>query len=323
MVSSILSAATANAGGSVGTLKIKCKPKAYISVDGSHASLKASSKVSIVVDAGIRRVSAVADGYLTEVVKVDVKPNKVVKLEIFLVKEGQNRNEMAKISGGEVEIGVAAGRIDWLVKQVGGKPKDYQEAQPLHTITVKSFSIDKYEVTNSRYQKFVKAKGYPVPKHWKYGEYPDGDEDYPVVEVTWKDAQAYCKWAKKRLPTEEEWERAARGNRDKAFSFGPKYKSGRANIAPANLGGPTITGRYERGATTDGCHDMSGNVWEWTASDWKLYPGSPAALAPGTEKMKVVRGGSYKDPAFMATVFSRHKLPADQAFPNVGFRCVR
>ena len=144
------------------------------------------------------------------------------------------------------------------------------------------FWIDKTPVTNTEYARFVVAAGHEPPQHWK-GKTPSQKiADHPVVYVTWRDAVAYAKWAGKRLPTEEEWEKAARGTDGREYPWGD-WKEGRCNSREAGIGTTTSVGRYSPGGDSPySCVDMAGNVWEWAASEWE----------EGSAR-RVLRGGSF------------------------------
>jgi serine/threonine protein kinase len=194
---------------------------------------------------------------------------------------------------------------------------------PAHQVTVKSLFIDTYEATNEDYAKFVQATGYNAPTTWRSGNYPAGAGRKPVTGVTWDDANSYCKWAGKRLPTEEEWEFAARGTDNRLYPWGNSWQQGSANANNASQGLVDV-GSF-KAASPVGVFDMVGNAWEWTASDFKAYPGGhlPANLPAG--ELKVIRGGSYESPKDYATTTYRTGWPARGArtYDQTGFRCVK
>ncbi len=318
-----LSASVLNVYAQVGKLKITCFPEALIFIDGQAALLGTTKKFEITVDAGPHTVTAEAPDYLMDEAKVDVYPDSRTTLHLSLVRADQDRSEMAAIPQGEYKIGLAAKRIKWVKKNIGGSEDDFKASVPKHTVKVKAFRIDKYEVTNKQYEKFIRAKNHKAPKGWRGDTYRRGQDDYPVVNVSWSDAAAYCKWKGKRLPTEAEWEIAAAGVKGLVFPWGRKFKQAYANTVEERFRSPTITGRYEKGVSKFDCYDMAGNVWEWTAGTYKPYPGSSLNMSEVEQNMRVVRGGSFKDKPFINTTVYRKGLKADGIFVNVGFRCAR
>jgi serine/threonine-protein kinase len=192
------------------------------------------------------------------------------------------------------------------------------DSKPRHSVEVKPFFIDIYEVTCEDYKKFVDS-GHVAPKTWVNGDYPAGSAKHPVTSVSWEDAVAYAQWAGKRLPTEEEWEFAARGKRGLLYPWGNKWKPGCAN-ADNTRSGLSDVGSYEC-ASPFGVQDLIGNAWEWTASNWIAYPGGRLANQPSGPQ-KVIRGGTWEsrpEEAATATYRVGFGEPGDQT----GFRCAK
>ena len=197
---------------------------------------------------------------------------------------------------------------------------------PQHTVTLDAFWIDRTEVTNRQYAACVAAGACPADhtpiSFQRLDYYEDLDfGDYPVIYVSWDDAQAFCRWAGKRLPTEAEWEKAARGLQSWLYPWGNELDLSRANAAGVR-GDPVRVGSYPSGASPYGVQDMAGNVAEWTA-DWyglRAYRDSPAAnpAGPATGTARVVRGGSWAfyNPDVRAT--GSHARPARR--PHRGHR---
>jgi len=184
------------------------------------------------------------------------------------------------------------------------------EKQPVY---VDAFYIDKYPVTNAEYAKFVEATGHPPPPNWEEtgGTCPPGMANHPVVFVNWFDAQDYAVWAGKRLLTETEWEKAARGTDGRVYPWGDEFNKVMCNASEAGIGGTTPLGKYSPyGDSPYGVGDMAGNVWEWTATDW----------APGSSS-KVQRGGSFVNRGSYARCAYRYLGVPEPRTPNVGFRC--
>ncbi|HUX76559.1 MAG TPA: SUMF1/EgtB/PvdO family nonheme iron enzyme [Anaerolineae bacterium] len=175
-------------------------------------------------------------------------------------------------------------------------------------IELPEFWIDKTPVTNAEYARFVAATGHEPPQHWKHKTPPKEIADHPVVYVSQHDAVVYAGWADKRLPTEEEWEKAARGTDEREYPWGD-WAKGRCNTEEANIGGTTPVGRYSPdGDSPYGCVDMAGNVWEWTATE-------EAGAC-------VLRGGSWYNRRGNARCAARDGYLLDLSNGHFGFRCV-
>jgi len=203
--------------------------------------------------------------------------------------------------------------------------------RPAHTVFVAPFYIDKYEVTCAKYEEFVAATGWRAPAGWGGKRCPAGAALLPVAGVDWYDASEYARWAGKRLPTEAEWEFAARGTTGRRYPWGDVWKDGAANADRTSAGRIVAVGSYPEGAAPSEALDMIGNVWEWTADDLTSYAGTPlperlsngAAVARG----KVIRGGSWESGADnSATTTFRTGYPPRRAgirYDATGFRCAR
>ena len=215
----------------------------------------------------------------------------------------------------------------------------YSLEQPLHTVTLDAYSIDKYEVTNARYKACVDAGGCTAPgsvNSWTRSPYYGTSTyaDYPVLNVDWFQANAFCAWAGKRLPTEAEWEKAARGSSDtRVYPWGdsaPDCTKTNYWPSPACVGDTSRVGSYPSGASPYGVMDMAGNVDEWV-QDWydsSYYSVSPSnnPQGPETGTYRVLRGGSWVSFDFVGDVRSalRSVLPPRPLdLDSNGFRCVR
>jgi serine/threonine-protein kinase len=190
--------------------------------------------------------------------------------------------------------------------------------KPEHERTVGAFFLDRNEVSVEDYYKFIKETGRKPPdkwsKDWKEGKFTYDESKLPVTNVNWHDAKAYAQWAGKRLPTEIEWEYAARGSDRRLYPWGNDFDSLRANVESDKKVLRPI-GRFPQ--TGAGLFDMAGNAMEWTDSDSFAYPGSSAQAATG----KILRGGSFLTKKNEATVVTRTVLAPDRAREDVGFRC--
>ena len=194
------------------------------------------------------------------------------------------------------------------------------DARPRHTAKTGAFWIDKTEVSNAQYQKFVAATGIAPPPHWIGGQIPKNQENFPVTHVNWFEASAYAKWAGKRLPTEIEWEKAARGTDGRNFPWGNNYEGGRLN---GNSDGPREVGKFAAGASPYGALDMAGNVFEWTASWFDGYPGAPTKQPDFGRTLKVVRGGGWMSGNTLSQTWYRSVNRPSSRIMWVGFRCVK
>lgn len=192
---------------------------------------------------------------------------------------------------------------------------------PPHEVTIQPFYMDEMEVTNKQYEEFVKATNYRLPSYWEGGTYPIGTADLPVSNVTWADARAYAQWAKKRLPTEAEWEYAARGTDERLYPWGPEWTPGLAYTKESGLTKLQPTGSSPKGASPFGVLDMSGNVWEWCEDNFSPYPGSTAP--PKDLTFKIIRGGSLGDTREKAMTTYRNWVPPEREYEALGFRCVQ
>ncbi len=204
---------------------------------------------------------------------------------------------------------------------------------PQHKVKLKAFLIDKFEVTNFQYEKFVKATNRRSPIHFRNRTFPEGKADHPVINVTWDDARDYCAWAGKRLPTDQEWEKAARGADGRTYPWGNNFDWRKANV-PARwketnmFGDTTPVGAFEAGKSPYGVYDMSGNVWEWTDSWYQPYPGNKVPSENYGERYKVLKGGSWFDCSFYqcgisAPVFNRAFFAIKTKNDSFGFRCAK
>jgi serine/threonine-protein kinase len=204
--------------------------------------------------------------------------------------------------------------------KMGRESGDVYEGPP-HDVTVKPYFLDKTEVTNKQYAEFVQATGYSPPSDWVNGTFQVGTGDLPVVNVEWKDARAYAEWAKKRLPTEAEWEYAARGTDGRLYPWGNDWVPGNAYTKESGLKTLQPVGSSPNGASPFGILDMAGNVWEWCEDNFAPYPGSTAE--PKDLTFKIIRGGSLGDDKTKAMATYRNWVPPERRYEALGFRCAR
>jgi serine/threonine-protein kinase len=198
-----------------------------------------------------------------------------------------------------------------------------ESEKPRHRVQLATYYIDKCPVTNQAYRRFVKETGYPEPPCWADPQFNHPLQ--PVVGVSWHDAAAYAKWANKRLPSEAEWEKAARGAEGFIYPWGNQFVPGKANVDFATNQTSQV-GQFPGGSSSYGCLDLIGNVWEW-CEDWfdeKYYASSPPQTPTGPKKgqKKVIRGGAWDTISFNCrNAFRFFADPAVKAH-NIGFRCV-
>jgi len=253
-------------------------------------------------------------------------------------KDGEVRTVIAQLTPTESKPAGLANEIDYngpmLLIGAGefvmGSDKHKPDEKPAHKVTLPDFYIDKFEVTNEQFKRFCDETGREYPSN------PWWDDNYftkpraPVLGVSWDDAAAYAKWAGKRLPTEQEWEKAASwdpGSQTKRlWPWGDSADKTRANMGGTNR--TTEVGKFPSGATPYGVHDMAGNVAEWVDSYYQAYPGNEGANSEFGTQNRVVRGGTYKGSADDARttrrLFHTPELAdserANRAF-LIGFRC--
>jgi formylglycine-generating enzyme required for sulfatase activity len=257
--------------------------------------------------------------------------------------------DMVFIPGGTFVMGTNAATVPILQQRFNVRRRELFDAEiPAHPVTVAPFYMDKHEVTNEQFQAFFQA--HPewgpdrIPRQFHNGEYlkdwhgtayPPGQARHPVVQVSWYAAVAYAHWAGKRLPTEAEWEHAARGGLSgKQFPWGDEDASpDRAKYGAGEAGGPAAVGTYP--ANGFGLYDMAGNVWEYCLDEWGPYLAGPHVNPVGGGSLyegdtfravttrRVIRGGSWQGAPVNLRVAYRDSHPAEGAGPHVGFRCVR
>jgi serine/threonine-protein kinase len=223
--------------------------------------------------------------------------------------------ELLEIEGGNFQMG----RND-------GSPTE----SPAHQVTVNTFSMDKTEVTNAEYAQFVKQTNHAPPEQWGSVKAPVGQELLPVSNVSYDDAIAFAAWRSKRdgvtyrLPTEEEWEYAARnGDKDNLYPWGNTWATGRAATLDAGVGREQPVGTYPQGANRWGVQDLMGNVWEWTSSKASVYKGSTLQLPAQYQDWIVTRGGGYSTPTNKVSSTYRDWFAPNYKNQVLGFRLVK
>ncbi|MDH4228872.1 MAG: formylglycine-generating enzyme family protein [Nitrospirota bacterium] len=207
-----------------------------------------------------------------------------------------------------------------------GDDSRHPDEGPMQEWTVDEFWLDRLEVTNDDYHRYTVATGRPAPSHWKGSLPPDAIGSHPVTYVSWYDARDYCAWRGKRLPTEFEWEKAARGTDGLKFPWGDIFDAKLGNSPQSGIGHTTPVGSFPKGASPYGAMDMAGNVWEWTDSWYRPYPGNQRSNPNYGEVYRIVRGGSWYDCEFYkcgisAPTFNRGFFIPNTQNDTFGFRC--
>lgn len=232
---------------------------------------------------------------------------------------------LIQIPAGECVIGLTPAQAAALAEQLGMPLEQFLEETPQQQVALDAFQISRGPISCAEYMAFVTATDHPTPLYWGGHEPPAGLSDHPVVEVDLNDARWYCRWLSTatdrefRLPTEAEWERAARGDDQRLFPWGDQWAPGYCNIGASDPGATTPIGSYPRDTSPYGCVDMAGNVEEWTATKYKRFPGSNAA--PPQNRI-VTRGGSWNAAIALARCTSRCAREATNTSAARGFRIV-
>jgi iron(II)-dependent oxidoreductase len=231
-------------------------------------------------------------------------------------------------AAGPTPAAVPSGYVGMVYVEPGeftmGADEGFTFEGPRHIVYLKGFYMDKSEVTNGQYKIYIDASGAAPPSNWKDGKIPPGAENLPVTRVSYYDALGYAMWAGKRLPAEEEWEKAARGKDSRIFPWGNEWEGNAANVRPL-IGFSWLEkiDSHHGGVSPCGCHDMAGNAWEWTSSWFEPYPGNIEPNASYGKKFKVIRGGSYKSTRSMSRTYAREIMEPASFEAAVGFRCVK
>jgi len=294
---------------------------AVVSCSGKYSSKALSKETKYLqeqVASNTRRLDAIEAqlGKTKEAVfepQMQEKPTAEISMRII----SKENTPMVLIPAGEFRVGSDDGESD---------------EKPVHTVHLDAFYMDAYEVTNAQYQKFIEATGHRVPRNWDKHSF-SASPDHPVVGVSWHDARAYAEWVGKRLPSEAEWEKAARGGLvGKKYPHGDNLTHDDSNYH--GTGGKDIweytspVGSFAPNGY--GLYDMAGNVWEWCA-DWydaNYYINSPTRnpMGPDTGLARVLRGGGwnrYQDPDFLRVALRHYSLIPTLTPIYVGFRCAK
>ena len=268
--------------------------------------------------------------------------NHLLKIGILLLLSGCGGEPpagMVLVASGYFSMGSSAADDAQQALALGLDKPWFADETPLRRLTLPDFYIDRHEVINRHYYIFCQATDHHPPPIWRGPKYPEGQDDFPVTTVSFYDAAAYAEWAGKRLPTEQEWEKAARGPNENLYPWGDRFDFSKANISQSprqKIGqGLKPVGQHPAGASVYGAEDMIGNVWEWVWDYYQPYPDNTWPAENYAGKKVVVRGLSFlgvghfsKEDyqhvmAMKARVSYREKLNPQSKLLDVGFRCMK
>ena len=240
---------------------------------------------------------------------------------------------MIYIPPGVFAMGSNNDHVDQATQWCRCSRRRFEDELYMHDVQVSGFFIDVYEVTNRQFLAFADATGYRTEaeqktevRTWRTA-YGSGQDNHPVVWMSWNDAAAYCAWAGKRLPTEAQWEKAARGTDARLWPWGNDWDDARLNSSDGQRDMTTPVGSFPGGASPYGVMDMAGNVWEWV-NDWHgltYYQSGdnvdPVGPVSGVDR--VLRGGGFGNELHAVRTANRHTGGQAGYAPDHGFRCAR
>ena len=232
--------------------------------------------------------------------------------------------EMITIAPGEFTMGSFEKDIEWAAKAFFSESLDYyRDETPAHTVELPAYKIDVTEVTMGQYRLYMEQSGTSAPKFMDNERF--NQDHQPVVGVTWQEAADYCATMGKRLPTEAEWEKAARGTDGRYYPWGNDPDETKANIRGKldNYRYSAPVGREPRGASPYGILDMAGNAWEWTADWYQPHPGNTHPNDFYGKQYRVIKGGSWFSNMDLARIAVRGKSLPDRRNNYIGFRCAK
>jgi serine/threonine-protein kinase len=286
-------------------------------VDTGHAQVRRSPLPFYIIVSLIGFVIILIGGtlFVVKLTRGHVESPKTEAVKPASVKPSvRTKPDLLAIPGGKFMMG----------RDNGGNPES-----PAHAVEVQPFSMDRTEVTNTEYAEFIADTGQQAPPGWSGNQPPSGQENWPVSNVSFDDAKAFAEWRSKRdgvayrLPTEQEWEFAARNGGEFLYPWGNSFQQGDANLG-TRVGKPV--GSYPNGRNQWGVDDLIGNLWEWTATPIELYTGNKQILPPEVHGWIVIRGGSFSSdttgPKAVTAVYREWVEPARKD-PKLGFRLVR
>ena len=233
--------------------------------------------------------------------------------------------EMVTIPAGEFTMGTPESDVEQIVRDCDVSEESVRREVPQRKVHVGEFEIDRYPVTNAQYKEFVDAAKHRAPRRWEGDAYPPEAANHPVLSVSWADANAYTEWAGKRLPTEAEWEKAARGTDGRVWPWGNEWAEDACNSKEAEGTRATSVGILPRGGSPYGVEDMAGNVYEWCADRFaeQRPDGKAKPKRPESGDRRVIKGGGYgSSRGFVRCSYRYWLLPVSRS-NLIGFRCAR
>ncbi|MBI5598607.1 MAG: SUMF1/EgtB/PvdO family nonheme iron enzyme [Deltaproteobacteria bacterium] len=209
-----------------------------------------------------------------------------------------------------------------------GSDDRLRDEKPALVVYVEGFYMDRYEVANRDYKRFIDSTSRTPPENWTKGLWPPDKGNHPVIFVDWHDADAYCRWRGARLPREVEWEKAARGTDGRRYPWGNEWDMNKSNNPLRGHEGTEPVGSFEAGKSPYGLYDMSGNVWEWVDDEYLPHAGSDYASPEFGSKYRILKGGSWWDCMFYgcgisAPTFNRSFFDAGTKNDSFGLRCAK
>jgi iron(II)-dependent oxidoreductase len=258
----------------------------------------------------------------------DAAGERIVSNHLGIFSNPAEFSGMVYVPAGEFIMGSSDADIEMYLEMfIYRRPSRFENEKPQHTVYLDAFYIDKYEVTNAQYEEFMDATGHSAPPYWNDELFNQPDQ--PVMSVTWEDAKAYADWVGKRLPTEAEWEKAARGTDGRFWTWGSEWDASKLNANDVGtIEGFVYTspvGSFPQGVSPYGVHDMAGNVWEW-CQDWydeNYYSYSPNInpKGPPSGDNHVLRGGDWSMNKDFTRCPGRFGLSPGSIL--TGFRCAK
>ena len=276
--------------------------------------------------------AGIKETFLEKLLQVDgPPPSRRPAREVISLEQAQPRKSPEEAIFREIEwVWIPAGSFS-----MGSLNGRYNE-QPVHAVDLSGFRIARYPVTNAQYARYVSATQVRPPPHWRQGRIPQGRENHPVVFVSWREALGYCDWLSEtlpeqgrvRLPSEAQWEYAARGSKGREYPWGNEAPDRALCNFNNYVNDTTPVGAYPKGASPEGVHDLVGNVWEWTCSKWERYPYATTERkrnkreAITGDEHRVLRGCSFRYGAWYVRSACRGNSHPDGRHSRVGFRVV-